>query len=198
MDPISLIFEHNPRHHIPIKIFGKKYDICARCLGTYTIGLSSFIIFGLLHIYGLSLSIYQVSLLSMGLAFICFIDWISAKTHIWDGNNKTRIVTGAFLGTAISLYFWFMPIPWIPRILSLLTIEILFGGIIVAVNYREYKKGLYDQYIEFYQRRYNKIFCCNLGCLGTCCTGIPTMLLVFLVGCCCICPIILIIGFRRM
>jgi len=198
MDLISLILEHNPRHYIPIKLFNKKYNICARCLGIYTSGIISFIFFGLLHLSGFSLSFYQVSLLSMGLAFICLIDWISAKTYIWDGNNHIRLLTGCFLGTAVSLYFWFMPIPWIPRIISLLTIEIICGTLIIAVNYKEYKKGLYDRYMEFYQKRYNKIFCCDLGCLGTCCAGIPTILLIFLVGCCCICPIILIVGFKRI
>jgi len=193
MDIIEAILEHNPRHFIRMNLFGKEYKVCSRCLGTWTLGILSFITFGIMYYLGFRYSFYPIFLLSLVLALVCFADWISAKTPLWNGNNYVRVMTGAMLGISISLWFWFLPLPWIPRILSLLVIEAVFSMIVFLVKYREMKNGLYEIYEEYYIKKFgNKIYCCDCGCCSTaCCAGPQLCCIIGLICCCCVCPIMI-------
>jgi uncharacterized membrane protein len=188
---IKMMVEHNPRHYTPIRILGEKYNVCSRCLGTWTAGIISFFVFAGVYFSGHVFEFYQIALLALGLAFICFIDWVSAKTSLRTGsNNTTRIVTGGCLGVGINLWFWLLPVPWVYRILSLMLLSLFFSVVIFIVNYHELKQGLFDCYNDFFNSR-KRIYDCSCagGCCGASCCALPEICCYGLIlGCCCICP----------
>lgn len=186
---IRSLLEHNPRHYTRICVHNEEYKICSRCLGMWTIGIISFIICGILYMQGLRLSLYTTLLSSIVLAFICFFDWVSAKTILWNGNNKIRNITGALLGISISIYLWFLPVNLWIRLISLSMICLTFSVIVFIVNYHELKQGLINIY-DTYFFKHNKIFGC---CCGTSCGCLPMVCCyIGLILCCCICPVIII------
>ena len=186
------LLEHNPRHFTEVKILGEQYQFCSRCLGMYSVGVISFILLGIAHLY-ISLDFWEVIIVSWLLASVCIADWILTKTRYWKGNNKSRIISGASLGIATSFYFWLLPIDWLPKIASLLLFETVFGILIFLVNYREMKLGLFEISDKFQNKLANKIFCCDCGCCSTvCCLG-KMMCWIALIGCCCCCPILIIL-----
>jgi len=191
-----MLLEHNPRHYTPVKLFGETYNICSRCLGTYSMGIISFIVFAIIHFYGFTFSFYQIALPALGMGFICFIDWISSKTSFWQGDNKVRILTGGFLGVAISMWFWLLPVDLFTRIWTLIVIEAVFSSIVFFVNYHEIKKGLFDMYSDYFNNRYGNQYMCE--CCGTvCCLGPKLCCYASLILCCCICPIVLCLLLRK-
>jgi hypothetical protein len=194
-----LCVEHNPRHYTPIKIFDETYNVCSRCLGMWTVGLISFFSFALLYFYGFVFDFYQIFFISIGLGFICFIDWISAKTPFRNGNNNnTRIVSGAFLGIAVSMWFWLLPVDWFTRIATLVLIQIFFTAIVVTVHLKEFKKGLFDIYDDFFLKYKKTHMCCDLGCCGTTCCMLPQYCCYgAIVCCCCICPIVICAVYKK-
>lgn len=189
---LHLLLEHNPRHYTPVRIFGEKYNICSRCLGIYSGGIVSFIIFVLLGFYGYSFDFSLIFLLSWVLASICIFDWAGAKTSLWSGDNRVRIISGVCLAVAVNMWAFLLPVSMFDRFWSLFVIGTTFGILVMFVNYRELKKGLFDEYQNFFLK-YNRIYCCDLGCCTTICCVLPQYLIyVSIILCCCVCPILLI------
>jgi len=191
---IRLLLEHNPRHYTNIR----GINVCSRCLGSWTAGLISFIIFGIIYYLGYVFDFWQIFLISMTLGLLCFFNWIAGKTQTIKVGNSSRIISGIFLGTAVSMWFWLLPISWFDRILSLLVIETVFTVIVAVVNYHEFKQGMFNIYESWYQQRYKLIGCCDLGCCGTaCCLGPKICCILSMVLCCCCCPILLCFIFKK-
>ena len=191
---LRLLLEHNPRHYTNIR----GYKVCSRCLGSWIAGLVSFVIFGIIFYLGFVFGFWQVALISLTLGFLCFFNWVSCKTKILSMGNTSRIISGVFLGTGISLWFWLLPVDWFTRIWTLLLIETVFTIIVVIVNYHEFKHGLFDMYQDWYNKRYNKMFCCDLGCCSTvCCMGPKICCILSFVLCCCCCPILLFLLLKK-
>lgn len=184
---LKMLIEHNPRHYTKLNLFGEQYKVCSRCLGMWTAGIISFFIFAFVYLSGFTFEFYHVSSIAFGLAFICFFDWISAKTSLRTGdNNISRIITGGFLGVAISMWIWLLPVPWLFRILSLALISLCFSIIVFLVNYHEMKQGLFDCYEEYFHN-YKRMYEC--GCCGASCCALPTYCCYgAIIICCCICP----------
>lgn len=178
-----------PHHYTTLHLFGKEIHACSRCLGMYLTGIPAFIIAGLLYLYNFTFSFWLIFGLSWFLASLCIIDWSSAKLGLRKGNNKARIITGASLGIALSMYFWLLPIPWIPRLFSLGLYNIIFGAIILINYCKEYNISLSEQISRLFNPFEHKQFsCCCESCLcGCCCSEWWCWLLL---GCCCICPLI--------
>jgi len=191
---LRFILEHNPRHFTNIK----GVNVCSRCLGSWTAGLVSFIIFGLIYYLGYVFEFWQIFLISISLGMLCFFNWIAGKTKVLSVGNTSRIISGIFLGTGISLWFWLLPVDWFTRILLLFVIEMIFTSIVAIVNYHEFKQGLFDSYNSWYQNRYKLIGVCDLGCCGTvCCLGPKICCILSMVLCCCCCPILLCLVLKK-
>ena len=198
------LLEHNPRHYTQIK----NYKLCSRCLGMYTAGVISFIIFAILSLY-IHLGFWEVFITSWILASFCIIDWSFSKikillgktsiTHVTTG-NKNRLITGALLGVGISFYFWVLPSSWLFRLLSLWLYGLIFFIVTFMVNYHEMKNGLLELSEEFFKKSENQVFeCCCLSCCGaTCCMG-KICCMIGAILCCCCCPIlILLLLFKKI
>ena len=194
---LRLLLEHNPRHYVRIKLLGNEYKVCARCLGTYTGGVISFIIFFLLCFSGFNTSFFHIFVLSWVLALFCFFDWVTVKAHLRSGSNVMRIISGLCLGTAISMWFWLLPASWLYRITSLGLIMTVFSLIVFAVNYKEFKDGKFDKYYDFFVSP-KRTYACDLGCCTTTCCLFPQYVCyAALICCCCCCPIALYLILRR-
>ena len=119
--------QHNPRHYVTLKIFGRQIHPCARCLGLW---------FGLLVGFILSsifwLGIYQIKnfilvfLIAWAFALPAIFDWISIKSNLRKGNNKTRLLTGFLLGIGIVIYFFVLPADIIFKVVTYSIYEIIF------------------------------------------------------------------------
>jgi len=192
----KMVIEHNPRHYTTINILGEKFNACSRCLGSWSAGLISFFVFGLIHYLGFSFEFWHIFSICWIFASFTIIDWTSAKLNIWVGNGKVRIVTGMFLGISVSMWFWLLPIPLFQRLLSLVLIEAVFGFIVFVVNYHEMRSGMFDVYNDFYEQRYSKIMC--LGCCDTvCCMGPKICCYASLALCCCCCPLLICLIMKK-
>ena len=132
------ILNHNPEHSI--KIFNNR--VCARCFGLYAGGITSFVLFAVLYVNGFEFSFLSVFIISWVMSGMCIADWLSVKFKLRKGSNKWRLFSGICLGVAYSMYIWLLPIPWIPKFLSLMIINSSFTVIIYCVRCKEYNLSL--------------------------------------------------------
>lgn len=196
------LLEHHPEHYINVKLFGEKYKLCSRCTGQYLAGIPAM----LLAIYAfyftdISFDFTTVFTLTWVLAGLTILDWSSVELlHIRKGNNTTRLITGATLGTSIAIYIWILPASWSFKAISLVTYYIIFTAIALSVNAKKHDINLLEEIKKGYDNIIDMLFhpkklwlacnccpCCSTGCCcGTtsCC---PMMLC--LLSCClpCLC-----------
>ena len=132
------MLNHNPKHSI--KVFNNR--VCARCFSLYASGTISFILFAVLYITGFEFSFLPIFVISWVMSGICIADWLSVKLKLRKGSNKWRVLSGACLGIAYSLYVWLLPIPWILKLLSLMIINSFFAIVFYYVRCKEHNLSL--------------------------------------------------------
>lgn len=134
--------EHNPRHYIKLKIFGKEICPCARCFGMWT-GL----IIGFLLSSPFWLGIIRVPdryfLLIFVIAWLfavpAIVDWTTTKLKLRKGKNSIRVITGFLHGIGINIYFFILPIDVIFKIVTYVLYEIVFNLIRRRYRIQHYK-----------------------------------------------------------
>jgi len=185
------LLDHGHHH-----VFIKNHRFCARCLGTYGIGAIAFVSFALLYMAGFQPSFLLIFILSWALAGICIFDWSSVKLGLRQGSNKTRILAGACLGIAYSMYLWLLPVPWIPKLISLIIINTAFGAVVYYVRCKEHGISMLEPaklaHSMMAEQKMTYACCPTCGCCeGCCCCGLDPIL--WVVGCvicgalCCVC-----------
>jgi len=179
--------EHNPNHYIRVHLFGREYRFCSRCLGMYSVGSISSVVFALLYFYGVSLPFWFVFSTSWILALFCFVDWGSVKLGWRTGSNRMRVITGGLLGVGLSFYFWLLPVSWTVRLVTLILYQVVFGAIVYVVHCRERGFSVFEPF----KTTPDKLWCINCsGCCPCCCNAqscaTPCMVL-----CCCCLPLMM-------
>jgi len=145
------------------------HRFCARCLGMYSAGIVSFIVFAYLYSLGVSFHFNFVFTMCWLLAGFCIVDWLLSKTSLWGGNNLVRVLTGSSLGVAYTLYFWFLPLDWPTRLLSLGFIHLSMKLVILMVTLRQEKKSLSTLLDDMWNHTSSRTYCCSCAC--PCCMG---------------------------
>jgi len=137
------IVEHNPQHYTKIKILNQEIKACSRCLGTYIAGLIFFPLFGAIYVFtDLQLPFWAVFITSYILASLTIVDWMTVHTfHLREGNERTRILCGFFLGLGGMLYFWLLPTDWWFRLGTLFLYMVIALLLAYFGERREKKNG---------------------------------------------------------
>jgi len=107
---IMRFIEHNPDHSLKINLFGKSFNPCARCFGTWVGFISGLLLFfpflfGLYYIDNFAL-VFSISWLFV---IPSIADWTSVKLELREGDNNVRFIVGVLHGIGVILYFFVLP-----------------------------------------------------------------------------------------
>lgn len=115
-----------------IKILGKIFPFCARCITLYPVAL----ILLFLQLKVLKIPAHYDFLLLFIFPLPAFIEWGGRKINLWKSSNFYRSATGVFFGIGLSrgFYYYFLnythPLVWMQWIYFLL----LFGIIVIFIK----------------------------------------------------------------
>jgi len=102
--------EHNPKHHIRLKVFSKEICPCARCFGLWLglfIGFFFSIPFwaGYIRVH----NFFLIFAIAWVFVIPAIIDWITVKACLRKGKNSVRVATGFLYGIGVTIYLFILP-----------------------------------------------------------------------------------------
>jgi uncharacterized membrane protein len=150
-DSISKILlayiQHNSRHFIELKLFGKVIYPCARCFG-YWLGL----LVGFLIISPFWLGIFYATnfilifIIAWLFAIPTIVDWSTVKLGLREGNNSIRVIVGYLYGISVIIYFFVLPAGVLFKVLT----YFMYGSIFFMIR-KHYRIKHYTLYNEIKQ-----------------------------------------------
>jgi len=163
--------EHNPDHHIELKIHGRTIKPCARCFGKY-IGMVAVLPVALLFFLGyFKTTFYTAFFASWLLVIPAIADWSTVKVGIRGGSNRARVVTGFLLGAGISTYFLIMPASILFKLITFFAYSAVFAVIKMNIVY----EGL-PNFIRYARENFElsrkSLYSCSCGVETGCCCSL--------------------------
>jgi len=149
-------FQHNKEHYLKKRIFGEELRLCPRCMAEWiTIIVTAPFLFAV-YLSGVtqSFNFWLVFGISWAFAGVSIVDYLTAQRfHMWDGNNQTRLIAGAFWGLSYTVYLFLLPTHILFNFATLLIIVVFFKYVIISTECR--KRGLVTR--DVLKKKYNRL-----------------------------------------
>jgi uncharacterized membrane protein len=119
------LLEHNPAHSVNMKLFGREYHFCARCLGIYTTALLTLPVFLWINL-NYVFQMWHILVFSGIAILLSVVDFASVDLfRLRMGSNRVRVVLGCLMGLAGMSLLFLLPVQLWVRIGLLMLINMV-------------------------------------------------------------------------